>query len=45
MYVRTLRRQNKNGSVVEYVQLAHNKRDPRTGNAVAEVLYSFGRDR
>lgn len=43
MYVRTLRRQNKNGSVVEYVQLAHNKRDPHTGNAVAEVLYSFGR--
>jgi hypothetical protein len=43
MYIRTLRRKNKNGTVVEYLQLAHNRRDPQTGNAVAEVLYSFGR--
>jgi hypothetical protein len=28
MYLRTTRRKNKDGSVVEYVQLAHNYRDP-----------------
>ena len=28
MYVRTIKRKNKDGSVVEYVQLAHNTRDP-----------------
>lgn len=43
MYVRTIKRQNKDGSVVEYVQLAHNRRDPEKGYAKAEVIYSFGR--
>lgn len=43
MYIRTIKRNNKNGTVVEYVQLAHNKRDPEKGYARAEVLYSFGR--
>ena len=43
MYVRTIKRQNKDGSVVEYVQLAHNTRHPEKGYAKAEVIYSFGR--
>ncbi len=43
MYVRTIKRQNKDGSVVEYVQLAHNIRHPEKGYAKAELIYSFGR--
>ena len=43
MYVRTIKRKNKDGSVVEYVQLAHNTRHPEKGYAKAEVVYSFGR--
>lgn len=43
MYIRTTTRINKNGSRVEYVQLAHNFRDPKTGQTRAEVLYNFGR--
>ncbi len=43
MYVRTISRKNKDGSVVEYVQLAHNYRDPKSGYARAELIYSFGR--
>lgn len=43
MYVRTIKRQNKDGSVVEYVQLAHNTRHPEKGYAKAELIYSFGR--
>ncbi|MGH9261089.1 MAG: IS1634 family transposase, partial [Acidimicrobiales bacterium] len=44
MYLRTIQRRNKDGSVVRYVQLAHNVRHPGSGNAVAEVLHSFGRE-
>ena len=43
MYVRTIKRKNKDGSVVEYVQLAHNTRHPEKGYSRAEVVYSFGR--
>lgn len=43
MYVRTISRKNKNGSVVTYVQLAHNVRDPETGQPKANVLHTFGR--
>ena len=43
MYVRTISRKNKDGSKVEYVQLAHNYRDPDSGFARAEVIHSFGR--
>jgi len=43
MYIRTIRRKNKDGSVVEYVQLAHNVRDKDKGYAKAEVIHSFGR--
>jgi transposase len=43
MYVRTIKRKNKDGSVVEYVQLAHNVWDKEKGYARAEVIHSFGR--
>ena len=44
MYLRTISRRNKDGSVVRYVQLAHNVRHPDSGNPVAEVVHSFGRE-
>jgi transposase len=43
MYLRTTRRKNKDGSVVEYYQLAHNVRHAETGQPVAEIIHSFGR--
>ncbi|MCP4346483.1 MAG: IS1634 family transposase [Desulfobacterales bacterium] len=43
MYVRTNKRKNKDGSVVEYIQLAHNKRHPKKGYSQVEVIYTFGR--
>ncbi len=43
MYVRTVSRKNKDGSIVEYIQLAHNYRDPNSGYARAKVIHSFGR--
>lgn len=43
MYIRTISRKNKNGSVVTYVQLAHNVRDPQSGQPKANVLHTFGR--
>ena len=43
MYVRTIKRTNKDGSVVEYVQLAHNEWNKQKGFAQAKVIYSFGR--
>lgn len=44
MYLRTIQRRNKDGSVVRYLQLAHNVRHPGSGNPVAEVIHSFGRE-
>ena len=43
MYLREARRVNKDGTVVSYLQLAHNERHPRTGSPVAKVIHSFGR--
>lgn len=43
MYVRTNTRKNKDGSIVEYLQLAHNYRDPDKGHSKTEVIYNFGR--
>jgi len=43
MYVRTIKRKNKDGTSVEYVQLAHNVWNRKKGFAQAQVLYSFGR--
>jgi len=43
MYLRTTRRKNKDGSVVEYYQLAHNTRHPETKKPVATIIHNFGR--
>jgi transposase len=43
MYLRTTKRKNKDGSVVEYFQLAHNKRHPENKRPVAHIIHSFGR--
>lgn len=43
MYLRTTKRTNKDGSVVEYYQLAHNERHPDTRKPVAKIIYNFGR--
>lgn len=43
MYLRTAKRKNKDGSVVEYYQLAHNKRHPKTRKTTAKIIHSFGR--
>jgi hypothetical protein len=42
MYLRTIQRRNKDGSVVRYVQLAHNRR--KGASTQAEVLVSLGRE-
>lgn len=38
MYIRTVKSRN-----YEYVQLAHNYRDPETGTSKAKILFNFGR--
>ncbi len=43
MYVRTIQRRNKDRSVVRYLQLAHNVREPGR-QPVAKVIHSFGRE-
>jgi hypothetical protein len=43
MYLRETRRTNRDGSVVRYLQLAHNERHPETGSPVAKVIHNFGR--
>ncbi|MGH3303724.1 MAG: IS1634 family transposase [Streptosporangiaceae bacterium] len=43
MYLRETCRANKDGSVVSYLQLAHNERHPVTGTPVARVIHNFGR--
>jgi hypothetical protein len=43
VYLRESRRTNRDGSVVRYLQLAHNERHPWTGNSVAKVIHNFGR--
>ena len=43
MYLRTTQRKNKDGSVTQYYQLAHNERHPNTGRTSARILHSFGR--
>ncbi len=44
MYVRATPRRNKDGSVVRYLQLAHNTWDPLAKRSRTEVLYNFGRE-
>lgn len=43
MYLRSTKRKNKDGSVVEYYQLAHNERHPVTRKPIAKIIHSFGR--
>ena len=43
MYLRTTKRKNRDGSVVEYYQLAHNERHPVTRKPVAKIIHNFGR--
>ena len=43
MYLRSTKRKNKDGSVVEYFQLAHNERHPETRKPVARIIHNFGR--
>jgi hypothetical protein len=43
VYLRETRRTNRDGSVVRYLQLAHNERHPVTGTPVAKVIHNFGR--
>jgi hypothetical protein len=43
VYLRESKRRNKDGSVVSYLQLAHNERHPVTGSPVAKVIHNFGR--
>lgn len=43
MFIRTTKRRNRDGSTVEYYQLAHNVRDPKTRHPVARILHNFGR--
>jgi hypothetical protein len=41
--LRETRRSNRDGSVVRYLQLAHNERHPVSGSPVAKVIHNFGR--
>jgi len=43
VFLRETRRTNADGSVVSYLQLAHNERHPVSGNPVAKVIHNFGR--
>jgi hypothetical protein len=43
VFLRETRRANRDGTVVSYLQLAHNQRHPVSGNPVAKVIHNFGR--
>ena len=43
MYIRTQKRQNKNGSITEYLQLAHNEWDKQVRRSTVKILINFGR--
>jgi hypothetical protein len=44
MYVRSTPRKNSDGSVVRYLQLAHNTWDPKAKRSRVQVLYNLGRE-
>src|SRR5881396_2491613 len=44
MYLRATPRRNSDGSVVRYLQLAHNTWDPAAKRSRVQVLYNFGRE-
>ncbi len=43
MFLRETRRRNADGSVITYLSLAHNERDPVTGMPKAKVIHNFDR--
>lgn len=43
MYLRTSKRKNKCGSLVEYYHLAHNERHPVTKAPTPKIIHNFGR--
>jgi hypothetical protein len=43
MYLRTTRRRNRDGSVVEYYQLAETRWDPEKRQPSAHIIHNFGR--
>jgi hypothetical protein len=43
MYLRTTRRRNRDGSVVEYYQLAETRWDPEKRQPAAHIIHNFGR--
>lgn len=43
MYLRTTSRKNKDGTVVRYLSLAHNERNPKTGVSTPRNIFNFGR--
>ena len=43
MFLREVKRQNRNGSQVSYLQLVHNDWDPAARTSRTKILYSFGR--
>lgn len=44
MFLRTVQRRNQDGSIVRYLQLAHNERLPGKSGPQVKVLYNFGRE-
>src|ERR671911_1757962 len=44
MYLRATPRKNSDGSVVRYLQLAHNIWDPQAKRSKVQVIYNFGRE-
>ncbi|TMR02644.1 IS1634 family transposase [Nonomuraea turkmeniaca] len=44
MFVRSSARRNKDGTVVRYLQLAHNEWDPASKSSKTKVLHNFGRE-
>ena len=43
MYLRATQRKNKDGSVTQYYQPAHNERHPVSQKSTAKIIHSFGR--
>ena len=44
MYLRRSSRTNRDGTVISYLALAHNYRDPDSGVSKPKILHSFGRE-
>jgi hypothetical protein len=43
MFLREVKRQNRNGSNVSYLQLVHNEWDSAARTSRTKILYRFGR--